>query len=215
LLNPAKLVVLLPRKSVDSGFDEQYFHCMNLTVVTGGSNPIFWSVGFAAVLVGLVFAFLLRKATARGRFPDVTPEWISELGTARYRPMERLLREDDYHFLRSQPGADAKMIRRLRAERRQIFRGYLRCLQRDFMRVSDALRMLMLTSHEDRPDLAAALLKQRVAFTVGVTVVRLRIAMRATDWAADDIRELIGALDTVRHQFQQLASVPAAAAATV
>jgi len=62
---------------------------MNLTAVTSGSNPVFWAVGFIAVLIGVGFAFLLRKATARGRFPDATTEWISELWTASYRPMER------------------------------------------------------------------------------------------------------------------------------
>jgi hypothetical protein len=69
--------------------------------------------------------------------------------------------------------------------------------------------MLMLSSRQDRPDLAAALLKQRLAFTLGLTAVQVRLLMHAVGWGAVDTHELVDALDAMRRQFQQLALAPA------
>ena len=165
-----------------------------------------------ALAVGCGFAALLRQTPSRGRFPKATPEWVNTLSTAKYRPMERLLTDVDFNFVGSQPWCSLKMVKRLRAQRRHILRMYLRCLDRDFHRLCDGLRMVMLSSTQDRPDLAVALFKQRVSFTIGLALVRLRIAMHATDWATADIRALIDTLHAVRDQFQQLASAPATAA---
>src|ERR1700722_16959829 len=88
------------------------------------------------LLAGLALVLLFRRLIAGPKKLPVSVDWISELSATRYRPMERLLADDDYRFLASQPGCDNKMLRRVRSERRRLFRGYLACLSRDFGRVS-------------------------------------------------------------------------------
>ena len=164
-----------------------------------------------ALAVGCGFAALLRQTPSRGRFPKATPEWVNTLSTAKYRPMERLLTDDDFNFVGSQP--------RVQLENGQEVEGAtaphpsnVSALDQDFHRLCDGLRMVMLSSTQDRPDLAVALFKQRVSFTIGLALVRLRIAMHATDWATADIRALVDTLHAVRDQFQQLAPATARAA---
>src|ERR1022692_3495604 len=86
------------------------------------------SIVFLAVPI-LATVALLRKLASANRSLPVTAEWIDQLSTDRYRPAMRLLDSRDIDFLRSQAGFTPKMEARLRAQRCQIFRGYLRCLR--------------------------------------------------------------------------------------
>jgi hypothetical protein len=122
---------------------------------------------FVCLAVGAVLAFLFRRLIAGPKSLPVSVDWINDLSIARYRPMERLLSEEDYRFLASQPGFDKKMLRRIRSERRKVFRGYLACLSRDFSLVGAALRLMMMYSAQDRPDLAGILYKQQALFALG------------------------------------------------
>lgn len=70
--------------------------------------------------------------------------------------MMRLLEPDDLDFLRGQPGFTWRMATRLQAQRCQLFRGYLRSLDQDFQQVAMALKLILLHSSQDRPDLTAA-----------------------------------------------------------
>src|SRR5579863_2709422 len=93
---------------------------------------------FLAMLIGLLAGFgaivliIMRQLSSRKRNLPVTAEWIYELSADRYRPMLRLLDESDLKFLKTQPGYDSRTVARLRAQRCQIFRGYLKCLNADF-----------------------------------------------------------------------------------
>ena len=55
------------------------------------------------------------------RATDYDPEWLEDFSISRYRPMLRLLSEDDYEFLASQAGYKGKIASQLRAERRKVF----------------------------------------------------------------------------------------------
>src|SRR5579872_252732 len=107
-------------------------------------------VTFLALAVALFL--LVRKMAFQGSSLPVTAEWIDELSIERYRPMMRLLNGGDLEFLRTQPGFTSKMETKLRIQRCQIFRGYLRCLSSDFGRVCAAIKLVMLQSRHDRPD---------------------------------------------------------------
>src|SRR5664279_2164904 len=98
---------------------------------------------FLAALILATTAVFRRLGTADRSLP-VTAEWIDELSTDRYRPMMRLLDSGDIEFLRSQNGYSPKMEARLRAQRCQIFRGYLRCLDMDLQRVCVALKLVLV-----------------------------------------------------------------------
>jgi len=159
----------------------------------------------AAVLVGLVLA-LRNLACAESALP-VTAEWINELSTDRYRPLSRLLDLTDIEFLRGQPGFRPEIESRLRVQRCQIFRGYLRCLNQDFQRVTTALKIVMAQSQLDRPDLAAALIHQQVQFALGMQVVRGRLFLYQLGIGRVDVSCLLRTFDLMRIELGTL--VPA------
>jgi hypothetical protein len=168
-------------------------------------------VTFAAC-IALVLALVLlirRLAEAGGHLP-VTAEWIDELSMERYRPMMRLLDSEDLRFLRSQPGYTSRMEAGLRAQRCQIFRGYLRCLSADFALVCTALKVLMVQSRYDRPDLATALLRSQALFAAGIVSVRLRLFLYRWGLCSVDVRPLVLIFDGMRMELRSL--VPATAA---
>ena len=163
-----------------------------------------------AVVGGAVgFGILLRKLATGPRTLPVTAEWIDELSLERYRPMMRLLSEDDLRFLSTQPGYNRKMAHQFRAQRCQIFRGYLRWLQGDFQRVCTAIRVLMLQSSHDRPDLASILLQQKAVFAMGMLSIHFRLFLYRWGWSGVEVDGVLRAFDSLRLELRQL--VPAAA----
>jgi hypothetical protein len=160
---------------------------------------LFLSAAIALLLV-------LRKASRPANLP-VTAEWIDELSTERYRPMMHLLDGSDLEFLRLQPGFTPKMAHKLRAQRYQIFRGYLRCLQEDFERVCAAIKILMLQSRDDRPDLARVLLHQQLLFSAGMLVVEARLILYRCGICSVDVTNLVKIFDGMRIELRSLVPV--------
>ena len=122
----------------------------------------------ACVAIAVCVLLMLHKISVAGRHLPVTAEWIDELSVERYRPMLRLLDSRDLDFLKSQPGFTPSMAEKLRKQRCQVFRGYLRCLCADFSRICAAIKLLMLHSRRDRPDLAGILVRNQMLFAVGM-----------------------------------------------
>src|ERR1041385_2461454 len=121
-------------------------------------NVILLASALVCGALGLAFLLLFRKLTSRAA-PVTAAAIPAPLSPERFRPMERLLSEEDFRYLAAHPGATPRMVRRLRAERRRLFRAYLRSLQRDFTRIYSAIQLILVQSEVDRPELAAALLK--------------------------------------------------------
>lgn len=167
------------------------------------------------IVVGALAALALwigRFVFSRGDLP-VTAEWIDELSPDRYRPMLRLLDAEDFNYLRAQPGFTPRLERKLRVQRYQIFRGYLRTLSTDFRRISAALRLLMLASRRDRPELAAALLRHQVNFACSLIVVYFRLGLYRLGIGSVNARKLVELLDQTRAELRDLR--PAAQAAWI
>jgi len=173
------------------------------------------NVLLAAGLIGLtlavLFALLVRRLASPARVRGVDPEWLRDFSVEVYRPMERLLSEDDYKFLKTQPGFEPSIGRQLRSMRRKIFRAYLRQLERDFRKLYQAAKQLLLYSPQDRPDLAVALLKQRALFSFGIAAVHVRLSLHTLGWGTVDVHGLVDSLDWLRAQTQQLVAAPSAA----
>ena len=167
------------------------------------------SISCGLVLL-LAMVLLIRRTAFGGGSLPLTAEWIDELSMERYRPMMRLLDGGDIEFLRSQPGFTPKMARKLRQQRCQIFRGYLRCLSSDFRRVCAAVKILMLQSRQDRPDLAGILIHQQVMFALGMTAVQFRLMLYRWGICGVDVSSLVRTFDLMRLELRSL--VPAAAA---
>lgn len=162
-------------------------------------------VTFLALAVALFL--LVRKMASNGSSLPLNAEWIDELSIERYRPMMRLLDGGDLEFLRSQPGFTPRMASRLRAQRCQIFRGYLRCLNADFQRVCTAIKVLMLQSQQDRPDLAGLLVQHQVMFAWGMGMAYFRLFLFRWGLSGVDVTSLVKNFDLMRVELRRL--VPA------
>jgi hypothetical protein len=125
----------------------------------------------------------------------------------RYRPMLRLLSDDDLAFL----PASSQLRATLRARRRTLFRAYLRCLTRDYARLLAGVRYAMVQSGVDRPDLARALAKNRVLFAIAICKVEYRLALHAAGIGHVEIGALVEALEALRSQVSVLTPVAQAA----
>jgi hypothetical protein len=147
--------------------------------------------------LALALPLLIRKIAVSGGALPVTAEWIDELSVERYRPMIRLLDGEDLAILRSQPGFKPEMLTKLRIERSQIFRGHLTCLNADFARVCAALKVLMLQSRNDRPDLAATLVRRQATFIFGMLMVRVRLFLYRWGLCGVDVTSLVKVFDTM------------------
>jgi hypothetical protein len=166
-------------------------------------------IGFSILLafgVASVVVYLVRKVAFGGELP-VTSEWIEDLSLDRYRPMLRMLDGDDIEFLRSQPGFTPGMATKLRAQRTQIFRGYLKSLETDFARVCSAIKLIMVHGKNDRPELAETLIRQQVTFACSMLGVRLRLQLYRWGVCGVDVTRLVKLFDSMRLELRSM--VPA------
>jgi hypothetical protein len=159
---------------------------------------LFTGALFLIVCCAIFLQFILKMRSLRS----------AETGSAsfvtadRYRPMLRLLSNDDLAFV----SANSKLQRELRTRRRKLFRGYLRCLTHDYAHLLAGVRQAMVQSRADRPDLAWALAKNRVLFAVGTCKIELSLALHAAGIGRVDISGLVGALETLRVQVSALSA---------
>jgi hypothetical protein len=161
-------------------------------------------VVFAALFFLAVLAYLIRKVAFGGNNLPVTAEWIEDLSLDRYRPMLRMLDTGDIEFLRSQPGFTPRMATKLRAQRTQIFRGYLKSLESDFARVCSAIKLVMLYSNHDRPELAEALIRQQITFACSMMTVRVRVVLYSLGVCGVDVTDLVKLFDSMRLELRTL-----------
>ena len=163
-----------------------------------------WLAGVVLCTLAAFVAVFFKMMTA-GRVQAVDSEWLGGFSVARYRPMARLLSEDDLRFLASQRGFEPGLGRKLRADRRRIFRMYLRNLSRDFQRLHLAAKLMVLYSPQDRPELAGLLMRQRLVFARAMLAVNARLLLHATGIGVMDVRGLLEALEGMRLRVQDLA----------
>jgi hypothetical protein len=159
-----------------------------------------------------VLGYLVKRIAFAGDLP-VTAEWIEDLSLDRYRPMLRMLDGDDIDFLRSQPGFTPAMASKLRAQRTQIFRGYLKSLETDFARVCAAIKLIMLQCQQDRPELATALIRSQISFAWGMLAVRIRLALYAWGICGVDVTAMVKLFDAMRLELRALVPSSSGAAA--
>jgi hypothetical protein len=164
--------------------------------------------------IGVTLILLYRSLVSRQN-AEIPMDQSLVLAPGKYRPMERLLLEEDFRFLSSQPGFSARLGRRFRRERRRVFRAYLRSLSMDFGQVSKACQMLVIHAAEDRGDLAKGIIRQRLLFTLGIFAVEGRLLLHAAGVGTVDVHGLVESLETMQAQIQVLLTPPQAAMATM
>lgn len=158
------------------------------------------------LLILAAVAIAYRRFSAPATLP-VTAAWIDELSVDRYQPMRRLLAGEDLGYLRSRPGFTVRMAADFRRQRCRIFQSYLECLQSDFQRVCMALKIVMVQSRHDRPDLAALLIHSQRAFVFGLMMVHGRMLLYRVGLGTVEVSELLKLFDTARLELRSL--VPA------
>jgi hypothetical protein len=160
--------------------------------------PLLFLLLLSIVAIVALFAFLLRELFARNTVSTFDPMWLQEFSIAKYRPMARLLADEDYEFVANQSGFDEKISSNLRAERRRIFRAYLRSLVHDFNRLHFCAKLMATHSSEDRSDVLNTLVKQRVTFSLALAAVECRLILHSFGFGPVEVRKLISTLDQSR-----------------
>ena len=160
---------------------------------------------FFVIALALVFMVLQKIQTDN----TVPAELLSQdsLG-ARYRPMFRLLDESDCGFIASGFPGNSN-LRRFRAERRSLFRVYLRNLGADHARIVGAIRDLLVQSQLDRPDLAKALYRCQLMFAMAMIMVEFKLQLHALGIGTVDVRSLVAAVEGLQLQLQDMVFVQA------
>ena len=160
---------------------------------------------FFLIALAVVFLVLQKIQTDN----SVPAEVLSQdCLAARYRPMYRLLDESDCGFIATGfPGSTS--LRRFRAERRSLFRVYLRNLGADHARIVGAIREMMVQSQLDRPDLAKALYRCQLMFALAMISVEFKLQLHALGIGSVDVRALVGAVEGLQLQLQDMVFVQA------
>ncbi len=167
-------------------------------------------INFPLIVSALVFGgaaaalFCISRRKSLSLTLPVTADWIEELSIERYRPMLRLLENEDLVFLRAQPGYEARHEAMFRAQRVALFKEYLRCLQSDFRRMSSAIRLFMVQSRDDRPDLARTLIRRQVLFAASMAVIHVRLVLYRSGVCGVDASGPIRSFEALRLQLRGL-----------
>ena len=162
------------------------------------------SAVFLALLGALAWQVLLRMRIPGEGKASSAPAISAVVSADRYRPMLRLLSDEDLNFV----AANSTLHKALLTRRRELFRSYLRCLTRDYAHLLAGIRAAMVQSGMDRPDLARALAKNRALFMITIYKVECRLALHAIGVGKVDISGLVDALETLRNQVSVLSAAP-------
>lgn len=167
-----------------------------------------WAVLWIGVLLFAGFGLLIGRLFRRTGAKERGAEWLSDFSIENYRPMERLLRESDYEFLAAQRGFEPRIAWELRAERREIFHGYLWSLIRDFNTLTRMARLFAVHAKEDRSDYLRAIFWMQVRFYCLVAGAEARLVLAPLPVGKIDIRALIGHVGVMRENLGGVNSGP-------
>jgi hypothetical protein len=121
-----------------------------------------------------------------------------------YQPMSRLFAEEDFHFLaRSRPD----LVKRLRRQRQQVLRLYLKELRADFERVYAFCRRLAPKS--ENPNFAALITQQALSFYGLFLVLQVRCTLGWFLHVRVDTTDLVSSFDRLRQAAQATLSAMA------
>jgi hypothetical protein len=167
-------------------------------------NIAAYSTALTAILIGMAgLIFLTKYRTLRAaelaraaRLIDVT----------RYQPMQRLLSTSDLALV----AGDKELTKLLRKRRYKVFRSYLRCLTKDYGALLGGVRLMMVQSQVDRPDLAGLLFKGELRFSVSLCKIEAALLLYRFGIATPDVHTLVDQVRSLGTEMQAPA-LPAAA----
>jgi len=151
------------------------------------------------ILCAVAFILVLATALLLFRLFRSTPTFAGADG----RTLQRLQDKEEFKFLRGR--LSQARIRQLQAERRAILRRYVRGLACDFNRLYHALRLSLVESETDRPDLAAELAHQRLLFYRNVLLVEFRLLLNACGVDRTPTLHLVRRIEMIHARLCELA----------
>jgi hypothetical protein len=154
----------------------------------------------AALFVAL-FVTLFRRSSG-GSPPGVS--WLDDFSLDKYRPLDRLFDSADLQFAAAHPGYTASLGRKLASARRAAARLFLAELTIDVDRMVAIGREMLAASHHDRPDLAATLFRQWLAFHLRVFSLRVQLRLAPFGFAPRRSAGLLDALTRMRNLVELL-----------
>jgi hypothetical protein len=171
-----------------------------------GAKMMLPTLSIAVVFLIVAFAFLLYRLTSRLSPEALDEDWLESFSLENYAPMRRLLNQSDLEFLKRQPGFRPALAKRLEAERRRAFIGYLGLMTGDFNQLLKIGRIILVASHVDRPEFARAMGRQRNKFYFTVCAIRCKLALAPLGLQVDG-PELLNSLGSMLQQVRELASL--------
>ncbi len=169
------------------------------------------ALGFGALVMRRLLRYRELPPDANSRLD--TPAIIPDVALDRYRPMARLLRDEDLRFLESRPGYRPEMGAQLRRSHRRIFRLYLAELSADFRQLHAAARRIVADAPEQHSAMVGMLMRQQLVFWRALASIELRLAL---DWAglgAADAQRLIHTVEQLQRALVSMHPAPLAAPA--
>ena len=123
-----------------------------------------------------------------------TRQWIDSFSTERYRPVQRLLSEEDVRFA-EQNGLN---VRQFRAQRRRLCRSYLYAMGRDYCRIWSALQLSLASSDTDRSAEISALVSARLRFQGRLLLTLAELRLQSVGLSSVQVDGLVASLDALR-----------------
>ena len=117
-------------------------------------------------------------------------------------PFHRLLDPADLNYLRRRGIGEAE-VRKVRTQRRKLFRHCLRSLAQDFNAIHHALKIVLIQSANDRPDLAVILARQRMGFYRNLFMVEGWLLLHACGLEHMPVVDLVQPLQILRTALSQ------------
>jgi hypothetical protein len=154
----------------------------------------------AAIFVAL-FVTLFRR-TSGANPPGAS--WLDDFSLDKYRPLDRLFDSSDLQFVAAHPGYTASLGRKLASSRRAAARLFLSELTVDADRMFGMGREMLAVAGPDRPDLAATLFRQWLAFHLRVFSLRVRLRLAPLGLAPRRSFGLLDALTRMRTVVERL-----------
>jgi len=147
-------------------------------------------------MVGLAFAAHMRALRAAER-----ARAAQSVDVSRYAPMQRLLSANDLELV----ATDLQLVKALRNHRCQVFRGYLRCLTKDFGALLGGVRQMMVESETDRPELAVLLVRSKYTFVVSLFRIEANLWLYRYGLKTPDVSVLVQQIQNLVAQAQMSA----------
>lgn len=176
------------------------------------------------VIVGLsssiIFVVLLLKLVQRNRMVhgDSSPanhpfadsdatwsdEWFEEFSSFRYLPMRRLLSSEEEEFWMQSTEGGPHRRNEFRAERRRLFREYLKLISSDFDRLSQGVRLSAVHATEDRSADIAQLISLQWSLRKLLWQAEFRLMFHWLGFQPADATEIINAMQSFEFSLREV-----------